>query len=93
MGAEKGKGVGVSGLLGLRTSWDSRTYPLSGSKSNEGVAANGLGAGAVVSAAVGVCLAGGFDFNVMLRIRMRNTTRERLTMCCAVKKLRATRIN
>jgi hypothetical protein len=30
VGAEKGRGAGVSGLLGLRTSWDSRMNALSG---------------------------------------------------------------
>ena len=33
VGAEKGKGAGVSGLLGLCTSWDSRMNALSGSAS------------------------------------------------------------
>ena len=65
---------------------------LSGSASNEGMTATGLGAGAVMSAVTGVCFAVGFDFNVMLLIQKRNTNRERLTMCCAVKKLRATGI-
>jgi hypothetical protein len=73
VGAEKGKGVGVPGRLGLRTSWASRTYPLSGSASNEGTAADDLGVGAATSAAIGVCFAVGFDFEVMLRIQMRNT--------------------
>ena len=53
--------------------------------SNEGVAANGLWAGAVISAALDVCFAVGFDFDVILRIRKRNTNRERLALCCAVK--------
>ncbi len=33
VGAEKGRGAGVSGLLGLCTSWDSRMNALSGSAS------------------------------------------------------------
>lgn len=64
---------------------------LSGSVSNEGMTATRLMAGGVMSAATGVCFAMGFDFKVMLRIQKRNTNRERLIMCCAVKKLRATR--
>jgi hypothetical protein len=41
---------------------------LSGNMSNDGMTATRLVAGAVMSAATGVCFAVGFDFKVMLRI-------------------------